>query len=118
MGGGIYDFLNRANRNFKDIDLWLKFKVTVFASMALALYDLDAEGLFGSGQIRERITLLCTVEDSPCTEWVEEESAQLLNPPPVYRAFAIHPDAVAVRKRPPYPHFKRMRDEFVCLLYE
>jgi hypothetical protein len=113
---GVYDFINRENKNFQQDDLWFGFKAAVFASMALALQDLDGEGLFGSGEVRERITLLCTVEDSFCREWVEEESVQLLNPPVLYQAFAG--SSGGVRKRHLHPDDQRMRDEFVRILNE
>jgi hypothetical protein len=62
--GGVYDLLNEEGRRFEDADLQSSFKAAVFGAMAAALRDLDNEGLFGTGPERERITLLCTVEDS------------------------------------------------------
>jgi hypothetical protein len=63
------------------------FRGKLFATMVLALKDLDADGFFGTGQERQQITLLCSVTDSADTAWVELESVRLLNPPAVYLAY-------------------------------
>jgi hypothetical protein len=70
-----------------DPDGFDTFKGRLFAAMLLGLKDLDAEGFFGAGEGRGRITLLCSVTDSAEAAWLEEESARRLNPPAVYRAF-------------------------------
>jgi hypothetical protein len=114
---GAYDFLNRADRRFKDSDLGSSFKPAVFASMALALSDLDGERVFGSGREQGRIALLCTVEDSYSTKWVEDESARWLNPPAVYQAFAACRGADARQRCALHPDDQRMLDEFVRILY-
>jgi len=62
-------------------------KGRLFAAMLLGLQDLDAEGFFGTGELRERVTLLCSITDSADGAWLEEESTRRLNPPPVYQAF-------------------------------
>jgi hypothetical protein len=112
----VYEFLNRADWHFEDPDLGSSFRPAVFAAMALALRDLDGEGVFGSGQERGRIAL-CTVEDSFATEFVEDESATWLNPPAVYQAFVACRGAEAGQRRALHPDFQRMRDELVRMLY-
>jgi hypothetical protein len=114
---GVYDFLNRRDRNFKDADLGSSLKPAVFAAMALALRDLDNERVFGSRREQGRITLLCTVEDSFATEFVEDESARWLNPPVAYQAFVACQGAEGGQRRSLHPDFQRMRDELVRILY-
>ena len=63
------------------------FKVCVFASMVLALSDLDADGYFGVGAARESVTLFCSVADSDCGGWLEKDSARRLNSPEVFEKF-------------------------------
>jgi hypothetical protein len=84
--GGVYEFHRFAN--LAPQVWWVAGRAAVFAAMVGALADLDVEGVFGRGDERERVTLFCTVHDSYCREWVEEESAARLNSPRVYRAFA------------------------------
>jgi hypothetical protein len=72
----------------RDPDGFVRFKGRVFASMILGLKDLDEEGAFGVGEERKEITLFCSVSDSGCAVWMEDESARRLNPPLVYRAFS------------------------------
>jgi hypothetical protein len=43
--------------------------------------------LFGSGQEREQLTLLCSEPDSGCAVWLEDESARRLNSSKVYKRF-------------------------------
>lgn len=64
-----------------------EFKGAVLAAMLLGLKDLDAEGTFGDGPERARITLFCSLSDSATAGWFEEESARRLNPPAVYDVF-------------------------------
>lgn len=49
-------------------------------AMAEALAELDAEGLFGVGQDRNRITLFISMSDSKLEGLIERESAVRLNP--------------------------------------
>ena len=63
------------------------FRGKLFATMILALHDLDTEGFFGTGKAREAVTLLCSISDSMDAAWLEIESARLLNPPTVYEAY-------------------------------
>jgi hypothetical protein len=114
---GVYDFLNRPDRNFTDADLGLSFKPAVFAAMALALRDLDGEQVFGPQREQGRITLLCTVEDSFAIEWVEDESIRWLNSPAVYQAFVAGRGDETQQRRALHPDFQRMRDELVRILY-
>jgi hypothetical protein len=59
----------------------------IWASMVLGLADLDAEGYFGKGDARSRVTIYCTVNDCKAGNWVEYESARRLNRPEVFEAF-------------------------------
>ena len=78
-GGGFYD---------EDDPMgFAKFKAGVFASMVLALGDLNEQGYFGKGHAREFLTVFCSVPHSGCTAWFEEDSARRLNPPGVYKTF-------------------------------
>ena len=63
-------------------------KAAVYGSMVLGLKDLDADGFFGTGEAREAVTILCGITDSLDAVWLGLESARLMNPPPVYQAFA------------------------------
>src|SRR5271166_3494257 len=66
-----------------DVDL----RAQAYVAMAMGLRDLDAEGFFGTGPEREKVTIFCSMVDSEETVWLEAESAQLLNPPQVYDRF-------------------------------
>jgi hypothetical protein len=67
---------------------FVNFKAGVFASMVLALADLESEGYFGVGQARQALTVFCSVADSGCAPWLEADSARRLNPPGVFETFA------------------------------
>ncbi len=67
---------------------FVKFKAGVFASMVLALRDLNEQGLFGKGRARDSLTVFCSVPHSGCTAWFERDSARRLNPPTVFQTFA------------------------------
>jgi hypothetical protein len=110
---GVNRFINSENKNIEEIGRWLRLKATVYASMALALRDLDAEGIFGTGKERKQVTLFCTVDDSFSTDWVEEESARRLNSPSVYQTFASYRKADMT---PLHPDFQLLRDEFVRIV--
>ena len=71
----------------EDPEGFAKFKGCVFAAMVLALSDLVADGCFGTGETRNSITLFCSVPSSECTQWLEEESARVLNPPKLFKVF-------------------------------
>lgn len=86
--GTVCEMINAGGRyDAEDPEGFVNFKGRLFASMVLGLGDLDAEGSFGTGKARERVTLLCSVSDSACAVWLEEESARRLNPPAVFEAF-------------------------------
>lgn len=109
---GVYEFIAKKGREETDSpDQWQKFRGVVFAAMVAALADLDEEGAFGRGAEREQVTLFCTVEDSWCNDWVEDESAARLNPREAYRGFARAP----VQMLSPD---KSVREAFVCSLDE
>jgi hypothetical protein len=80
--------INVENRYDTEIaGAFVRFKTRVFASMVLALLDLDREGIFGSGPERDKITLHCAITDSWDSAWLEQESARRLNPAKVFQAF-------------------------------
>jgi hypothetical protein len=117
---GVYDLLNRHEQSAEEELLpswWHTRKGRVFASMVAALADLDEEGVFGRGAERARITLFCTIEDSSCNEWVQDESVARLNPPDVYRTFA-GVDVAEVYAKWMSPFDKPVHDAFVQLLGE
>jgi hypothetical protein len=66
-----------------DVDL----RAQAYAAMVLGFRDLDAEGFFGVGPEREKVTIFCSMVDSEETVWLEAESAKFLNPPQVYDRF-------------------------------
>lgn len=55
--------------------------------MIEALRQLDREGLFRTGAEREKITLFVTISDDNGAEELENQSAQILNPPAVFDRF-------------------------------
>jgi hypothetical protein len=55
----------------------------VFQLMIDVLADMDADGLFGRGAERERVTLLCSVTDPDDPMALLDRSVRTLNPPPV-----------------------------------
>ena len=79
--------IRKAEPDGEDEDEYDAFKGAVYAVMVLGLKDLDADGFFGTGDERRRITLYCSIYDSYEFAWMEEESARILNPPDVYQAF-------------------------------
>lgn len=64
----------------------------LLASMVEGLRLLDAEGFFGTGPQREKITLFVSISDSDEAEKVETTSARQLNPPGIAAAFATRYD--------------------------
>ena len=60
----------------------------LLASMVEGLRLLDAEGFFGTGEERGRVTLFVSISDSDEAEETETSSARQLNPPQVAAAFA------------------------------
>jgi hypothetical protein len=83
----VYDLLNGPSREDDEKD-FAAFKVKVLAAMVEGLRDLDASGFFGSGDARGQITLFVALSDSDMSPDVEDDSAQKLNPAPVYARFA------------------------------
>jgi hypothetical protein len=63
-----------------------KFKKQVFETAVEVLADLDAEGLFGQGAARQRITLFFTNSESGSLS-LERKTARRLNPASVYKRF-------------------------------
>ena len=62
-------------------------RARVCGSMILAMKDLDEEGLFGSGEERGAVVLLCDLVEPPEKYWFAVESARRLNPPEVFDGF-------------------------------
>ncbi|RYG71473.1 DUF4303 domain-containing protein [bacterium] len=63
------------------------FHQDVLTLMRDVLADLDAEGLFGRGEAREAVTLLCSITDSDDAEAYERQSVHALNPPAVVERY-------------------------------
>jgi hypothetical protein len=63
------------------------FAEGVRRSMQDALAALDAEGFFGKGRARAKVTLFCTVYDSERAEEYEDATAEALNTRAVYTRF-------------------------------
>lgn len=105
----VNDLINNRGLGFHDKDDplgFVKFKAGVFASMVMALSDLNKQGYFGNGVARESLTVFCSVPNSWCTVWLEEDSARRLNPPRVFQKFAeerIKWIATGAEKRNPAP---------------
>lgn len=66
---------------------FVRHKGRVYATMVLALLDLEREGLFGTGTEREQLTLTCQVANCDTSVWLEDESAKRLNPAKLYKAY-------------------------------
>ncbi len=64
-----------------------RFRKQVYEAAIGALEDLDADGAFGRGKDRERLTLFVTISDSDVAPKLERASAKRLNSPEVYRRF-------------------------------
>jgi Domain of unknown function (DUF4303) len=62
-------------------------RTRVCGSMILAMKDLDEEGLFGAGEERRAVVLLCDLVEPPEKYWFAVESARRLNPPEVFDGF-------------------------------
>lgn len=63
------------------------FRQGVIVAMVGALKELDSEGVFGKGTLRERITLFVAITDSNESFLVENQSARQLNPRKVAQQF-------------------------------
>lgn len=64
-----------------------EFSRQLHADMIEALRLLDRDGLFGTGEAREAITLFVSISDDDAAEALENESAKALNPPAVADTF-------------------------------
>ena len=73
---------------FEEDERFVAFKKQVIETMVEALSRLDSEGFFGSGGVREEVTLFVSISDSDAAQEVENDSARKLNPPAVYERFA------------------------------
>lgn len=63
------------------------FRTKLYETMIQALGDLDAEEFFGTKEMREAVTVFCSISDSDGAEQLEDASAQQLNPSTVYEKF-------------------------------
>lgn len=59
----------------------------VLTLMQDVLADLDAEGLFGHGEVRETVTLLCSITDSDDAAEYERRTVRALNSPAVVERY-------------------------------
>jgi hypothetical protein len=66
---------------------FVRHKGRVYATMLLALLDVEREGVFGAGVEREKLTLTCQVVNCDTSVWLEDESAKRLNSSKLYKAF-------------------------------
>jgi hypothetical protein len=85
-----------------------RFRQQILDVMVEVLAALDADGVFGRGPERERITLLCAVTDADeFAEEFQERSIRMLNPPAVVASYeATRKQATGPRKYngPPCPN--------------
>jgi len=72
-----------------DVAAFVAFQQQFHAAIVNALSDLDADGFFGTGDAREKVTVFVTISDSDEAERLERKSVRKLNPRPVYQRF-IH----------------------------
>ena len=63
------------------------FRAELYETMVQALGDLDAEEFFGTQEMRETVTIFCSISDSDDAERLEDASARQLNPSTVYEKF-------------------------------
>lgn len=90
------DLLNAPDQNEEATDLGEAEELrahrgkgeALLASMVEGLRLLDAEGFFGTGEDREKVTLFVSISDSDEAEETETTSARQLNSPQVATAFA------------------------------
>ena len=67
---------------------WIQaLRKLVIATMTVALQVLDGEGFFGIGAVRENVTLFVTISDAHSMLNIENASAQVLSPAPVFKRF-------------------------------
>ncbi len=69
---------------------WLalrSFRKRMIQVMIDVLAALDADGVFGRGDERAKVTLFCTITDSNRARKLERRSARALNPPAIAAAF-------------------------------
>ncbi len=80
-------FLSEKIQDELSEDSFYKYKMDFIDCMEIALGQLDQEGLFGSGEKRNKIILFTTISDSFSTEDVEDHSSKRLNSLRVYEKF-------------------------------
>jgi len=82
----VYDYSEQILKDI-DGDNFYQYKLDFIECMENALMQLDKEGIFGTGEKRDEITLFLTVSDSFMAEEVEKKSCKKLNSPVVYEVF-------------------------------
>jgi hypothetical protein len=94
------DVLRSMAEEHADGEAFARFRQQVLDLMVEVLAALDAEGVFGRGPERERLTLLCAVTDADESgEEFSERSIRTLNPPAVVAAYeATRRQATGPRK--------------------
>lgn len=85
---GVRECLSSLDRSWPD-ESFVAFRQQYFATMINALLDLETEGFFGVGDVREKVTVFATVSDSELAEGLEKKSVRKINPRSVYQRF-IH----------------------------
>jgi hypothetical protein len=85
---GVGECLSSLDRSWPDKS-FIAFRQQYLATMVSALGDLEAEGFFGVGDAREKVTVFATVSDSELAEGLERKSVRKVNPRSVYQRF-IH----------------------------
>ncbi|MBN1287971.1 MAG: DUF4303 domain-containing protein [Anaerolineae bacterium] len=84
----VHQALNGAERSHIEESLgFVAFRERVHQTMIEALQDLEANHFFGTGNVREKITVFVSISDSDLAERLENVSAQKLNPVSVYERF-------------------------------
>lgn len=82
-----------------DYDSLFEFGYKVRAEMVVALRELDTEGLFGTGDERNRLLLTVSTNDEASTDdWTHLESARVLNSESAFRHYLAELQRVSQEK--------------------
>lgn len=100
-----YDALAKVQR--VDDEAFTRLREQILDLMVEVLAALDADGVFGRGPERDRVTLMCSVVDADAwSHEFRERSIRTLNPPAVvaaYEASLRQANAPKANKGPPCP---------------
>ncbi len=80
-------FLSEKIQDELSEDSFYKYKMDFIDCMETTLGQLDQEGIFGTGEKRNKITLFTTISDSFSTDEVEDHSSKRLNSLKVFENF-------------------------------